>query len=134
MTLDLTFNPITISALLISVGALYVSFQAKHQAKNLGLLADRLKAIRYVQNAIDDVLLHDIVTSETRTSILNAYDIASVAFSEDIKQALDDAYKLSLLCHGPKFDRETEKDWENDDKLKQTLPEICKAMRKEAKV
>src|SRR5215510_1366345 len=128
MTFDLTFNPIAILALLISVGALFVSFQAKHQAKNVGLLADRLKAIRHVQKAMHDVLLQGIVTSETKTSILNAYHIASVAFSKDLKQALDDAHKLTFLCHTAKFDREPERGWENEDKLKKDLQEIYNAM------
>jgi hypothetical protein len=124
---------VSLLALLVSVGSFALSLQTKRQAKNVGLLSTRQQAIHHVQNALHDVLLHGIVTSETKTSILDAYHIASVAFSEDIKQALDDAHKLAFLCHGAKFDRETEKDWDNEDQLKKRLNEIYNNMVKEAK-
>jgi len=124
---------VSVGSLAVSGGSLALSLQTKRQAKNVGLLSTRQQAIRHVQNALHDVLLHGIVTSETKTSILDAYHIAAVAFSADMKQALDNAHKLAFLCHGAKFDRETEKDWENEDKLKELLNEIYNNMVKEAK-
>src|SRR5215475_3161500 len=125
---------VSILALLVSGGSLAVSLLTKRQSRNMGLLPTRFEAINLVANALHDVLLRGIVTSETKTSIADAYRIASVAFSETVKQALDDAHKLAFLCHGAKFDRETEKDWDNDEKLKKGLTDIYNTMVKEAKI
>lgn len=120
-----------ILALLISAIALLVSFLAKRQARNLGLLSNRLQVINHVRHALYDVGIRGGVRLETATSLGNARQLASIVFSKTIRQPLDEAHKLALHLHSVPSDQRTEKYREDKDQLTDSLKEIHEAMVKE---
>ena len=98
-----------ILALLVSAIALLVSFLAKRQARNLGLLSNRLQVINHVRHALYDVAIRGGVGLETATSLGNAYQLASIVFSKMIRQTLNETHKLALHLHSVPPDQQTEK-------------------------
>jgi hypothetical protein len=128
MTFEAT---LCILALLVSAIALLVSFLAKRQARNLGLLSNRLQVINHVRHALYDVAIRGRVRLETATSLGNARQLASIVFSTLIRQALDEAHKLALHLHSVPADQQKEKYREDKDRLIDSLKEIHEAMVKE---
>lgn len=120
-----------ILALLVSAIALLVSFLAKREARNLGLLSNRLQVINHIRHALYDVAIRGGVRLETATSLGNARQLASIVFSKTIRQTLDEAHKLALHIHNVPSEKQTEKYREDKDQLTDSLKEIHEAMVKE---
>jgi hypothetical protein len=120
-----------ILALLVSAIALLVSFLAKRQARNMGLLSNRIRAINHVRRALYDVAIRGGVWHKTTTSLGNACQLASIIFSKTIRQSLDEARKLALHLHSVPSDQQTEKYREDKSRLTDSLKEIHETMVKE---
>src|SRR5439155_9224783 len=120
-----------ILALLVSGVALLVSFLAKRQARNMGLLSNRIRAINHVRRALYDVAIRGGVRHETTTSLGDACQLASIVFSEMIRKTLNEAHKLALHLHSVPSDQQTEKYREDKGRLTDSLKEIHETMVKE---
>jgi hypothetical protein len=128
----MTFEAVLcILALLVSTIALLVSFLAKRQARNMGLLSNRIRAINHVRRALYDVAIRGAVRHETTTSLADACQLASIVFSKVIRQALNEAHKLALHLHSVPSDQQTEKYREDRGQLTDSLKEIHETMVKE---
>src|SRR5262249_27803531 len=120
-----------ILALLVSAIALLVSFLAKRQARNMGLLSNRIRAINHLRRALYDVAIRGGVRRETMTSLGDAGQLASIVFSKMIRRALDEAHTLALHLHSVPSHQQTEKYREDKGQLTDSLKEIHETMVKE---
>jgi hypothetical protein len=118
----------------IALLSLWVSFQAKRQAKETALLAHRREAIIHIRNALDDVSLHDRITTETVISLREALHLSSLVFSHTVSDKLDGAHNIAFRLQGRSFEQRTEQYDLDKDVLQSQLENILSAMNKEAAV
>jgi hypothetical protein len=121
-------------AIVVSCGALAVSFLAYRQARNTAALSSRREAIVHVRNAIFDVARDGNITTKTVDSIRDARQISSLVSEPEVIGELDRAFIIaSRLEHKP-FERLTDQDFNDRTVLEDLLTDILKAMTEEARL
>jgi hypothetical protein len=131
VTLQIALSTI---AIVVSCGALAVSFLAYRQARNTAASSSRHEAIVHVRNAIFDVARDGNITTKTVASIWDALQISSIVSQPEIIAELDQALSIaSRLEHKP-FERLTDQDFNDRAVLEDLLNDILKAMTEEARL
>jgi hypothetical protein len=125
-------HALAITAIVIALLSLAVSFQAKRQAKKAVLLGPRREAIDHIRNAIDDVSRHDSIRGETVTSISEALQLSQLGSSRTVRDMLDGAHKIAFRLQGRSSEQRTEQQDLDRDALEKQLENILSAMSKEA--
>jgi hypothetical protein len=118
-------------ALLISCGALVVSFLAYLQAKNTQLLGIRREAINHVRAAMSDVKIHGNITANTVASIREAFQISSLVFSSAVVGVLDQAHGIAFRLQHKPSERQTDQDFRDEDCLVDDLDRVLNLMIKQ---
>jgi hypothetical protein len=127
-------NGLSLFAILVSCGALAVSFRASRQARKGAALNCRREAITHVENAIFEVIIDGNITTNTVASIRDALQISSLVFRPKTCGMLEQAHGIAFRLQHKSSDRMTDQDDNDKDRLGGLLLGIKKAMTKEARL
>jgi len=125
---------LSILALVVSCGALTVSFLAYRQSKSVGLLTMRREAIAQVRAAIDDVVLHGNIRAETVGDIRDALQLTSLMFSSKVNNTLAEAFGIAFRLANKSEDGHSDQDLTDKGRLGDRLREVLKVMVDETKL
>jgi hypothetical protein len=123
-------------ALVVSAGALVVSFlswRVACRAAKTGLLTSRLEAIRNVREAIDDVVLQDVVNAQTTASLREAFQLSRLVFNHSTAETLEKLHHIAFRLQKPSG-RYTDQDEDDREFLKSELGKVFERMNSEAAI
>jgi hypothetical protein len=121
-------------ALLVSVGALVVSFLALRQSRNTSLLNARLEAIGHIRSALSDIEIQANIGPETVHHVREAYQLSSLVFGGTITNTLEEAFGIVFRLQLTKEERWTDKHYSDRELLLADLKKAFAAMKKRAAI